>query len=186
MSFEIDGRAIPSSAFEDLLALAKFVQDMKTYGRRLEHLSAEVVKADARIAAAEKAETEAKHAQAEAERAKAALADREVESATRLAAVQEREAGLRDIQRDIRQASDRFKREILNYSGFAEHFNEKLQSLPSWDALAQMVLGKQSDANYDDASASRAETENETLPPDNLVLGSTLTNSRPKPARLRH
>ena len=71
----------------------------------------------------------------------------------------------------------------MRYSGLVEHFNEKLQSLPNWDALARLVMG-QGDAHFDGNEGSpRPETSDETEPAPDRVQGSNLTHRSPRPPK---
>jgi hypothetical protein len=186
MSFEIDGRPIPAGAFDDVLSLIRLVTDMKTYGKRLENLQAEIAKADARIEAAEGAEAKLALRVAELDRREAKIADLEVETAARSARVDDKQNRLHEIFADIKTQGDRFKREKLRYAGVLEHFNERLQDLPDWTALAQLVLGQPDPHMSGDHQALRTASDDGIEVPENLIEGSTLTrrSSRPpKPSR---
>jgi hypothetical protein len=163
---------------QKLAAVCQFFLDPKARAKQIEELSAMMIAADARIEAARDAEAKLALRVAELDRREAKVGDIEIETAARKDRVLDQQARLHDIAADIKTQGDRFKREKLRYAGAAEHFNERLQDLPDWDALAQMVLG-QPDAHYDDDSVM-AVTEG--VPG---AAGSTLTRSNrpPRPTR---
>jgi hypothetical protein len=188
MAFETENNHPPapaSSAFEDLMTLARLMADPKALQAGIDRYMAAGVKARDLEKAAERAVTAMKAREAELDKREERIASVEVETGLRRAEVNDRQARLHQILAEIRQEGDRFKRELLRYAGVADHFNERLQTLPDWDALARAVLG-QSDVHFDEAAPlDRGDVSGEVEPVPHAVAGSTLTRSRESTAAER-
>ena len=130
----------------------------------------------------------------EAEQTKAALAEREAEFAAREAALDARtaefEASLAEAHATLRASHDslaqedrRIRYRILSAADLLHGYNERLQDLPDWVAIKQMIPGLPDDL----PAASTAEVVSENVREDwagsVFVPGSTLTRSINKAAR---
>jgi hypothetical protein len=167
-----------SSAFEDLTVLLRLIGDDKRYQKRLDALMAADVKANEAKVGAERAQAALAAAKAEHD---AACAERQAEAeavykhaAERLADADAKEARLQAIAKDIREDENRFKRELMRFGGLDHNHNDRLQSLPSYGALAAELL--EQPAPVDDGG-SAARDELESIPVENIVAKSTLARS---------
>jgi hypothetical protein len=171
-----------SSAFEDLVTLMRLLDNPKDFQAKLDQLTAATVKANEAKAAAAKQEASLAARKAELDRQRGEIAEMEVALAARKARVDDQQARLHEIGADIKTQGNRFKREILRYAHVAEHFNERLQDLPDWDALARIALDR-SDVHYGNDAVTVRDEPGDNEVPANLVAGSTLTRRGPRPPR---
>jgi hypothetical protein len=174
-----DLTALPPDSFANAMTLLSAMQDPKGFADRLKLLDTKIAELRKQEVALEKTEAEFVARKAAFDKREAAISDLELETAKDRAAADGKASRLYEIARDITEEGNRFKREVLNYAGYAEHFNERLQSLPDWDALARMVLG-QSDVHRDAEPLTPRDDLDGTEAPADLVAGSTLTRSRNK------
>jgi hypothetical protein len=180
-----DHTSAPS--LEDLRGITdhvRFILDAKACAKRADELIGLTIAAQETQAAAEMAQGNLAGMKAEHD---AACAEREVRAnelvalgASRQAEADRKEARLGRIAKDIREQDARLRREVMRFANLLPGFSEKLQSLPSWTALAGEVLGGRVDADDIDGDqhsgkdADEAATTALPVEPENLIAGSSL------------
>jgi hypothetical protein len=167
----------PSSpTFDDVLLMLKLVRDPDAFQAKLDQLMAATVKADEAKRAMIRQQQANVARENEFEHWQKKLAERMLAVTSAEAVVAEKQQGLHAILAKITNAENVLKRELLRYAGIS--VNEALQQLPSFAALAQMVLGERNDAHFDNNQGSpRDQVEGETLPLEGRVPGSQITQS---------
>jgi hypothetical protein len=170
-------------AFQNLQGWLAFITDAKACGKRADELKALTVQAIEALATLEAGKTEwatARSAQ-EAELAARARAvvDREDAVQIREESVTEREARIGEASALVERQTDLLKSRLMNFAGIVQH---PLQDDFSFEVVVNMLRGAR-DVHYDsDQSTPRARDHDmtDTQEPENLVLGSTLTRSKPR------
>jgi hypothetical protein len=175
----------------ELGLLQKFIcliLDAKACAKRCEELTALTVQAIEAKAAAEQAEASLVAAKAEQE---AVLAQQRQDNDTQSERLREREYAL-VISRDtvfaalgeMRTLDGQMKRALLNYAGMLDGFNERIQSLPSWESLHRDLLGSP-DPHYGEHKSEHGRdgdfgsmTETERVP--EASPEATITRSVPR------
>jgi len=173
-----DDTAPTLNELERLANQIKFILDARGCAKRIDELAGMTTQAIEAKAGAERAQVALSARVAELDKREAKIREDEADAFAHQAQVNERQARLHDIARDIREEGNAFKVQILNYAGLAEHFNSRLQSLPDWDALALMVLGQPDPHMSGDHHATRGEVSDEVEPVPHAVIGTSLTRSR--------
>jgi hypothetical protein len=172
----------PASGFTDAMTLLAIAADPKSAEKRLNAIRSEIAKfaeAKAEVEAAQaalasaKAEQEAELGKREQELNEYAERLREREYAV----VRSRETVL-DAVDHMRTLDKQMKRAVMSYAGILDSFNERLQDLPSWEALNRDMLG--SDPHFDGDEPVRVAQETETEPVPNTPEGGTLMRSVPR------
>jgi len=189
MSFETETStpAPVDDAFGNLMALIKLAADPKAFQVRLDALMAATVKANEAKVGAERAKSAQAARDAELDKREEAIASVEVETGLRRAEVNGRQERLHEILADIRKQGDQFRREILRYAGLGEHFNERLQSLPDWNALASIALGQPDPQMSGDHQPLRDEASGEVESVEHAPAMATIRRSKPlRPIRADH
>jgi hypothetical protein len=180
-------QAPASAAFEDALALIKLAADPKAYQKQLDGLMAATVKASEAKAAA--ARQEASLAVKEAAQ-NAAFAKREGELDAYHGSLLKRESETKQTRQTIfgalaemQRLDAQMRRAVMGYGGLLEGFNERLQELPSWEALGNL-LGR-SDVHFDEsAQPDRGEASGETERlPDAPMMATIRRSKPPRPSR---
>jgi hypothetical protein len=154
----------------------RFILDAKACAKRADELIGLTIAAQEAQAAAEKAQGSLAGARAEHD---AACAEREAQAAEQIALASNRqaeadrkEARLNRIAKDIGEAEDRFKRELMRFGHLDVNFNDRLQSMPSYGALADALLDKPAPLD------PRVEADElEHIPVENSMAGSTVSRS---------
>jgi hypothetical protein len=133
----------PSDRFADVLALLAAVRNAKATEaalKRLRKLERDITSSEQKLAGLT----------AQAEQNEAAFAARAVELDKREAAIARREAEfetscreahdfLREFYDSIEQADRHLRYRVLNYANLLHGYNERLQTLPDWRQIKQMV-----------------------------------------------
>lgn len=204
MSDSFEDAAPTLLEMERLTVLAKFVLDAKACAKRLEEVTAMTIAANEAEAAARRAETALAARVAELDARSAALDTREAALEAvekrwrgRMATVEARERHLSDDgQRawllekieEARGRDERTRRHVMRIARLDSHYNEALQSFPSWDAIVQAITP--GDAHFDatpDTDATSAEPLYDPLQaPESLPAGVNLTRSPRRGAAPRH
>jgi hypothetical protein len=166
-----------------LAAICQFFLDPKARAKQIEELSAMMIAAEARIAAAEQAEASLAQAKAEHDKRETAIREQEFELHTKSQLVEGRHRELSSYARHLGEIEDQIKIRLLRHVGALEYYNPTIQRLPEWAAVDR-ELGI-SDAHYDgNEGTPRDHGTGATEPPENLIQGSTLTRaSQDKAAR---
>jgi len=136
------------------------------------------------------ADTQAKVAAltTEAERTEAELAERTAELAARQAEIERREtefaASLQEARDHLREYHDsladtdrRIRYRILSSADLLHGFNERLQDLPSWQQIKQLVPGLPDDLPAVPPTEAVFQEVREDFTGHTFVSGSTLTRS---------
>jgi Mg2+ and Co2+ transporter CorA len=157
------GLAAELGGLDQLMALVRFVTDAKACGKRVEELVAMTTGAIEATAAAEQARAALAQATTEQE---AALAKRkqEVDAYCDEALKKDRDADgkLKRVRADIgemRRLDEQMRRAVMSYAGMLNHFNERIQDMPSWETLDRELLGKSEDAHFAEAEDGQFVTE---------------------------
>jgi hypothetical protein len=172
---DVAGLRAQLASFAGLQQQIGFVLDAKACGRRVEELiglTAAAIEAKAGLEAT-RADFDSRKAQLD--RYEERIDEKAVEVYAKKCEAEDKERRLLEIQNDITTAGDRFKREILRYSGLAQHHSEQFASLPDWDGLAATVLGTRDDAHHAEVPDATFTVEDEPAP--DRPAGSTLTRT---------
>jgi hypothetical protein len=169
MSFETDGRPIPAGTFDDVLSLIRLVTDMKTYGKRLENVQAEMAKADA---------------------SEAAIHQCEFEQHTKSQLVEGRHRELSAYARHLSEIEDQIKQRLLRHVGALEYYNPAIQQMPDWAAVDRELGAGSGDPHFsgNDTTTAREQADGapERLPEAPAIATVTRTTSRGAGRRIEH
>jgi hypothetical protein len=127
---------------------------------------------------------------ARTEQRQAALVEREAELAARSAEIERREteleASLREAQDYLRQYHNNLAQEdrriryrILSSADLLHGYNERLQELPDWPAIKQMIPGLPADLPAAPPAEVVSRETREDWTGHTFIAGSTLTRSVP-------
>ncbi|HZV07280.1 MAG TPA: hypothetical protein VE999_19510 [Gemmataceae bacterium] len=173
--------AIPSSAFDDAIALIKLAADPKAFQARLNELTAAGTKAREEKAAAVKAQSELAARVAELDKREASLDALRSQLSDKSDFVEERHAELKTVAASLRKLETTLKMRILNHAGALEGFDPKLQSLPDW-AEIDAEIGIPRDPHFDEPIAL---DPGGVEPVSYAAAGVTLTRSTPERRSMR-
>jgi hypothetical protein len=169
-------------AFTPFAALLTVIADPAGCGARLRDLqqkTAEARKAAAELADAElEAEIANNKSVAELDKQAKRLAERELALHARANDLAAKQSAISETYRAIRVIEDQIKRAIMRHAGLLESFNERLQSLPTWDALNRLI-GVPVDIHTDAPPAKSTELVQHDWNGDAFTAGSTLTRAAP-------
>jgi hypothetical protein len=173
-----------TTVFEALTALLQLMGDREGYQRKLDALMAASTRAKEEAAGADRARAALAGARAEHD---AECAERQAEAeaavtlaAGRIAEAARRETRLEQMIKDIRDAAASHKRAIMRFARIDSGWNERLQGLPDYDALAEAALhhGDADDIDgHEHMGLDADEAAATALPAENLIAGSTLTKT---------
>jgi hypothetical protein len=178
--------AIAPSADAGVRDLIRLIVDAKNSQARLDAITAASAKlrdarADceraAKVRAASLDEREAAIAKREAE-----LSEAEEGLANRKDEVDARYFRINEASAMVQRQSELLKRRLMNYAGIVQ---QPLQADFSFEQVENLLHGRRTDAHYDGSEGtSREHGTGATVPPENLIAGSTLTRaSQDKTAR---
>lgn len=163
----------------------RFILDAKACANRIDELAGMTTQAIEAKVVADQAHASLAARVAELDRREEKIRAAEVELHTRKQQVEGRHRELSAHARHLGEIEDQIKSRVLRHAGALQHYNPAIQRLPEWTAIDRELGMGTGDAHFDgndqlarDAPALGAEA------PENLVVGSTLTRSRPpRPTR---
>jgi predicted nuclease with TOPRIM domain len=131
------------------LALIRLASDPQACQARLDQLMAAAVKANETRVAAERAVTAMNNREAEVTAAlderEAAIAALEARWQARVADLDDRPRQLRVLYSEIERMDETLRRRVMAHNHLRPFFDERMQSLPSWDELEAELAARRDD-----------------------------------------
>lgn len=118
-----------------VLGMISIATDPKAAAARVGEFRTAEAAAAARVAEAEKAEAELAARSAALDERETQIRAGEVKLWRRGQELEQLQNSLKERFAELRDFEGMLKRRVMQQSGLAQHFNEALQSLPSWEAL---------------------------------------------------